>query len=297
MIWLACMLFLIAAAVLVLWQGRRQNTRQLVSERLLRSSPSSSRERFDRHLHSFGQRSWVKRYLGMDEETLVLLRQAGFSSAMHQGAFFFAQVLAPVLLVLLAMLLNETREQPFSQPIVVYFLAAGVGYLLPKRILKKIAEKRQQQLIAEVSVFIPLVRILFSAGLTVEQSLRILSQQGRTVLPLLSGHLSLVLRRVDSGLALQDELESLSRRLGVDELSDCLAVLRQLLSQGGAAIKALQDLKKLMDDRRLTQLQEKISKMSAKMSVVMMVFLFPALLIVLAGPGMRAIGKALGGGL
>ena len=44
-------------------------------------------------------------------------------------------------------------------------------------------------------------------------------------------------------------------------------------------------LKQLIDDRRLTRLQEYISKLSAKMSVVMMVFLFPALLIVLAGPG------------
>jgi tight adherence protein C len=51
-------------------------------------------------------------------------------------------------------------------------------------------------------------------------------------------------------------------------------------------------LKQLLDDRRLTRLQEYISKMSAKMSVVMMLFLFPALLIVLAGPGFTAITRA-----
>ena len=44
----------------------------------------------------------------------------------------------------------------------------------------------------------------------------------------------------------------------------------------------------------MTTLQERVSKMSAKMSVVMIAFLFPALLIGLAGPGFIAIFKALG---
>ena len=58
-------------------------------------------------------------------------------------------------------------------------------------------------------------------------------------------------------------------------------------------MKSLLALKQLLDDRRLTRLQEYISKMSAKMSVVMMVFLFPALLIVLGGPAFIGIARAL----
>jgi tight adherence protein C len=80
----------------------------------------------------------------------------------------------------------------------------------------------------------------------------------------------------------------------VDEFTDTCVILQQLLYQGGGAMKSLLALKQLLDDRRLTRLQEYISKMSAKMSVVMMLFLFPALLIVLAGPGFTALAKALG---
>ena len=69
-------------------------------------------------------------------------------------------------------------------------------------------------------------------------------------------------------------------------------LVRQLLTQGGGAMKSLLALKQLLDDRRLTRMQEYISKMSAKMSVVMMLFLFPALLIVLAGPGFTALARA-----
>ncbi|MNN92240.1 hypothetical protein D3C81_2104890 [compost metagenome] len=89
------------------------------------------------------------------------------------------------------------------------------------------------------------------------------------------------------------ELEKTSQLLAVDEFSDTCVILKQLLTQGGGAMKSLLALKQLLDDRRLTGMQERVSKMSGKMSVVMMVFLFPALLIVLAGPGLTALAKAL----
>lgn len=83
-----------------------------------------------------------------------------------------------------------------------------------------------------------------------------------------------------------------ARLLEVDELTDTCVILQQLILQGGGAMKSLLALKQLLDDRRLTRLQEYISKMSAKMSVVMMVFLFPALLIVLGGPAFIGIARA-----
>ena len=103
-----------------------------------------------------------------------------------------------------------------------------------------------------------------------------------------------MLARVDSGLELGEELNKATQLLAVDEFTDTCVILQQLMYQGGGAMKSLLALKQLLDDRRLTRLQEYISKMSAKMSVVMMLFLFPALLIVLAGPGFTALAKALG---
>ena len=99
----------------------------------------------------------------------------------------------------------------------------------------------------------------------------------------------------DNGIDLAEELEALARRLQVDPLNDCCGVLRQMLRQGGSARSTLLTLKQLFEDRRLTTLQERIGKLSAKMSLVMMGLLFPALLSVLAGPGVIAITKALGG--
>lgn len=141
---------------------------------------------------------------------------------------------------------------------------------------------------------IPMLRMLFDVGMTVEQALRVLASEGERILPELSRELCQVLHRVDAGLELGQELRELAELLRVDDLTDCCTILVQLLYQGGGAMASLLSLKELLDDRRMTTLQERVSRMSAKMSVVMMLFLFPALLIVLAGPGFVAIIKALG---
>ena len=169
-----------------------------------------------------------------------------------------------------------------------------MGYLIPKRMLAYVAKKRQQEVAVEVSTFIPLLRILFESGMAVEQALRVLSQEGRQLLPVLTGELRVMLVRVDSGLELSQELSKTAALLDVDEFNDTCVILQQLIQQGGGAMKSLQALKELLDDRRLTRMEEYISKMSAKMSVVMMAFLFPALMIVLAGPSFMAIARAFG---
>jgi tight adherence protein C len=122
----------------------------------------------------------------------------------------------------------------------------------------------------------------------------VLSNEGKQLLPALTHELRLVLARVDSGLELGEELHKVTQLLAVDEFTDTCVILEQLIHQGGGAMKSLLTLKQLLDDRRLTRLQEYISKLSAKMSIVMMLFLFPALLIVLAGPGFTALSRAFG---
>jgi tight adherence protein C len=198
----------------------------------------------------------------------------------------------PVLALALSALVQGLFFAQVSNPWIAPTFALGIGYLLPKRLLATAAHHRQKKLAIEIATFIPLLRILFESGMAVEQSLRVMSNEGKQLLPILTHELRLILARVDSGLELGEELNKASRMLAVDEFTDTCVILQQLIHQGGGAMKSLLALKQLLDDRRLTRLQEYISKMSAKMSVVMMLFLFPALLIVLAGPGLTALARA-----
>lgn len=235
----------------------------------------------------FGQRS-----VSMDSETQTLLNRIGWRTASQRSLFAAFQVGTPIAFAGLVFLGYELFFPRSGNLLVVMLFSLALGYLIPKRLLAYAAKRRQQEVAIEVSTFIPLLRILFESGMAVEQALRVLSQEARQLLPVLTGELRVVLARVDSGLELNQELSKTASLLDVDEFNDTCVILQQLIQQGGGAMKSLQALKELLDDRRLTRMEEYISKMSAKMSVVMMVFLFPALMIVLAGPSFVAISRA-----
>ncbi|WP_447801869.1 type II secretion system F family protein [Pseudomonas serbica] len=287
---LSSLLFLLASGLFVgvIVQMRRR-ARQVV-QRLDGKAPSKNR--FNQWLHALGSSRVGQQSVKLDNETQTLLNCLGWRTARQRALFAAFQVGVPVLALALSALVQGLFFPEVTRPWLVPAFALGIGYLLPKRLLAAAAQHRQKKLAVEISTFIPLLRILFESGMAVEQSLRVLSNEGKLLMPTLTHELRLVLARVDSGLELGDELNKATRLLAVDEFTDTCVILQQLIHQGGGAMKSLLALKLLLDDKRLSRLQEYISKMSAKMSVVMMLFLFPALLIVLAGPGFTALARA-----
>ncbi|WP_339527528.1 type II secretion system F family protein [Pseudomonas sp. EL_65y_Pfl2_R96] len=284
-------LLFLAAAVLLLsgLLDQRRRARQ-VAQRL--DGKPLSDHRVSHWLQRLGDSRIGQRSVKLDNETQTLLNRLGWRSARQRSLFAACQIGTPVLALALSLLIQGLFFAQADNHWITPAFATALGYLLPKRLLAAAAHQRQKQLAIEISTFIPLLRILFESGMAVEQSLRVLSVEGKQLLPALTHELRLVLARVDSGLELGEELNKTTRLLAVDEFTDTCVILQQLIHQGSGAMKSLLGLKLLLDDRRLTRLQEYISKMSAKMSVVMMLFLFPALLIVLAGPSFTALARA-----
>ncbi|WP_371233509.1 type II secretion system F family protein [Pseudomonas sp. QE6] len=294
---LLVVILVLAAALVALSQSRAAGREQRLIEQRLGSGPlpRAGGRLLVGLLGRVGGSGLAQRLQLRDHEVRILLEQAGWSGSTPRSIYLMSLLLCPLLLVGLALAVSMMPKPLFESPLLPVVFAAGVGFLLPKRVLAHFASKRRERLAEEVIVFIQLIRILFDSGLTVEQGLRVVRQEGQNIVPVLAEELETVLAHIDSGLDLADELELLNKRLAVSELSDCCNVLRQMVRQGGSARSSLLTLKQLFEDRRLTRLQEKVSKLSAKMSLVMMLLLFPALLIILAGPGFIAITKALGG--
>lgn len=291
MVFLMSALLFLGALVLVLGSLLEQRRcERLVTQRLQGHVVRDSK--LSHWLRGLGDSRFGQRSVSIDRETQALLNQLGWRRASQRSLFAASQIGTPLLIFGLVLLFQQvffpTAENPWLAPL----LGMGLGYLMPKRLLAYAAKRRQKKITVEISTFIPLLRILFESGMAVEQALRVLSNEAQKILPELTSELRLILARVDSGLELGQELKQAATQLAVDEFSDTCVILQQLIHQGGGAMKSLLALKQLLDDRRLTRQQEYISKMSAKMSIVMMLFLFPALLIVLAGPGFTAIARA-----
>ncbi|MBZ5487044.1 type II secretion system F family protein [Halomonas aquamarina] len=290
--WLLIMsaVLLLAAAALVVWTMlQQQRNAAIISQRISTLGgvglATNRRRSLLEGLEQLDGR--------IDAELPRLLEQLGWRSPQQRARYYAIQMGVPLIAAVLAMAVSALwRGEPS-------FLAAlacfGIGFLLPKRWLRRAVGKRRERIAEEVSTMLPLLRMLFEVGMSVEQALRALTQEGQYILPELSVEFKRVLTRVDVGLDLASELTSMAERLDIDQVTDCVVILEQLIRQGGGAVASLISLKQLFDDRRMTTLQEKVSKLSAKMSATMVAFLFPALLIILAGPGFIAIFGALSG--
>ncbi|MGE7957437.1 type II secretion system F family protein [Pseudomonas sp. NPDC089530] len=291
MAFLASAMLLLGALLLIAGDllERRRRERQ-VAQRL--QGHMLRENRLSSWLRILGDSRFGQRSVSMDSETQILLNRLGWRRASQRSLYAASQIGLPIVLVLVVLFLEELFFYDATNKWLLPVLSIGMGYLLPKRLLAFAAQRRQRIVASEISTFIPLLRILFESGMAVEQALRVLGSEAQKLLPELTHELRLILARVDSGLELGQELHKAAAVLAVDEFTDTCVILQQLIQQGGGAMKSLLALKQLLDDRRLTRQQEFISKMSAKMSVVMMLFLFPALLIVLAGPGFTAIARA-----
>lgn len=240
----------------------------------------------------FDDQDRIRKHINKDSELSLAMWQAGYRAPIERATLYGVQVVLPLAtltLVGLWILINGYTQNALLMGLVVVILSV----LAPKRVLKARALVRMKAIDEELSLFVQMLRILFDSGLAVEQALKVLASDAGDVLPELTKEIHPILRRAEQGLDLGEELQKSSQALQHTDYTDVVVIIRQMLKQGGSARASLIKMVELIEGRRLSGMQEKVSKLSAKMTVVMIVFFFPALVILLAGPGFISIGDSM----
>ena len=288
-------LLVVLAAGIVIWLV----TRAAAEKRLVERRMSARGQHEDAKLLSmrfadlFDDQERIRKHIEKDGELALAMWRAGYRSSVQRATVYGVQVILPLVAIALAGLWILIHG--YSQnALLVGVSVVIVCVLLPKRVINSRAEARIKRVDDELSLFVQMLRILFDAGLAVEQALRVMVNEAEHVLPELVMELRPILRRAEQGLDLENELGAAAAALDHIGFTDVTVIVRQMLKQGGSARASLSMLIEVMEARRLTDMQEKVSKLSAKMTVVMIVFFFPALVILLAGPGFISIGDAMG---
>lgn len=290
---------LLAGATLILLgvlASRAQQTRVL--ERRVIGEPRLGDE-FDadeapllRLLASGGQQ--LEKLANETGETHRLLLQAGWRDTQPRRLFYAFRTGLLLLAVVLAVLLWTLAEgiKPLMLPLYGFAIFA-VAYLLPLWVLRGAANARRARMAREVPLFIHLLVLLFEAGLSTRQAFASLVREGRGVLPELGQEFEGVLRQLEAGGDIADVLKALGAALEVSDLDGVLGVLRQVDKYGGEIREPLLEALAVLEERRGLDLRERVNLVSGRMTVVMVLFFFPALLIFVAGPAVVSILRAM----
>lgn len=237
----------------------------------------------------------IEQMVDTEGESARLMVQAGWRSTKARLFWYAFQAAQPVLLFsgVAAFWTFSNSPQRAMLSLLLAVMAVILSFLAPRWVLRRVAESRRTRIRGEVPLFIHLLVLLFESGLSTRQALSSIVRESGGVLPELGKELDLVLRQVEAGADAGDALKNLGETLEVEDLTTVLGVLRQVDRYGGELREPLLETLQVIEERRGYEIREKVNLMSGRMTVVMVLFFFPALMIFVAGPAFLSIVKAL----
>ncbi|MFD2754335.1 type II secretion system F family protein [Comamonas terrae] len=224
------------------------------------------------------------------DEDRKLLDQAGISLRNGSVAYIGSRIVLAAALPLLALLVL----QPSGSKALIYgFLSFGFGLMLRKWLMQSKARQRRRQVVEELPLFVDLLRLLQGVGLSIDQSLQILATEFGSVLPVLSGELTLANQLYASGRSREQSFQRLTHLSADEDMSAVVNLLVQVDRHGGAVQEPLREFGVRLREKRQAGFKEKIGSITVKMTGVMVLTLLPALLVITAGPGFMAVIRSL----
>ncbi|HFT8011168.1 type II secretion system F family protein [Burkholderia cenocepacia] len=226
------------------------------------------------------------------EEDRRLLEQCGYVDARTRGLFLSARVACGIALPLLFAICASGRMKG-SIWMVGLCIALGLGFMLPKLYVQRRAASRRQSVVDELPLLVDMLRLLQGVGLSLDQSLQVVTNDFRGMLPVLSSEVGIAQRQFAAGRTREQSLQRLSSGFDNEDLRAIVRLMIQVDKHGGAVQEPLKQFGDRLRETRRAMLRERIGRLTVKMTGVMVLTLLPALLIVTAGPGMLAVMRAL----
>jgi tight adherence protein C len=169
---------------------------------------------------------------------------------------------------------------------VLMALAVGglVGYLSPMIWLKTKIKGNQRALTEGLADALDLMVVCVEAGLTVDSAMQRVGSDLAIAHPSLSRELNIAHMETRVGLSRAESLKNLGQRTGNQALQSLAAMLIQADRFGTSVAQALRVHADTLRTNRQFAAEESAAKASVKLTFPLVLFIFPATFIVLAGP-------------
>ena len=167
----------------------------------------------------------------------------------------------------------------------------ALGYITPRIWLRWLVDNRKTEIIFSFSDALDLLSISVEAGLGFDSALVKVSEQWKNALTM---EFSRTVREMRVGTPRNVALQRMSDRIGVLEVKTFVGVLIQSSELGVSIAEVLHVQAEEVRLRRRQRAEELGRQASIKMIFALVFLIFPALLVVLLGPGVPAIFEALG---
>ncbi len=236
-----------------------------------------------------------------DPAQLSVLRQkliqAGFNQreavAIFLGCRFAALVVATLGAVILLPWLMLNGGKMFST-VAVGVLALG-AVMGPNQVLNSFRRQREIEYREGFPDVLDLLVASVEAGLSLDAAVSRVADEMSRRHPRLGDHLRFLTLELRAGRERKEAWANLADRLGIDEARSFATMLRQAETMGSSIGETLTVFAAEMRTKRMLRAEEKAMALPAKLTVPMILFIFPCLLSVLILPAAYRVSKTMAG--
>lgn len=182
-----------------------------------------------------------------------------------------------------------------SPALAILYAAIGgaAGFFLPDVLLYNAGLKRQEQILMALPDAMDMLTICVEAGLGFDGAL---AQVARNTRGPLAEEFARTLQEMQIGLSRIEALRKMVGRTSVQELRAFVSALVQASELGIPVARVLREQSNEMRVRRRQRAEETAQKIPVKIMFPVVICLFPALLVIIVGPGVISITRSLFGG-
>ena len=215
---------------------------------------------------------------------------AGRPRAWNPERLFLAKLLLPVTFGLLGVLFVGAGPSPTR--VLLAVVVTVVAFFVPDLLLSSRGQERQKKIATELPDALDQMSIAVEAGLGFEAAMQRTAKNGRGPL---AAELSRTLQDMQIGQSRRQAYLALSDRTTVKELRRFLRAVVQADAYGIAIADVLRTQAAEMRLKRRQRAEEQAMKIPVKVIFPLMLCILPALFIVLLGPAVIDMMKAVGG--
>jgi tight adherence protein C len=159
-----------------------------------------------------------------------------------------------------------------------------LAYILPNLLLDRVISSRQKKIREALPDALDLLVVCVEAGQGLDAAIKRVAEDLQESSPIISQELLLVNLEIMAGLNRQQALKNLGERTGVDELVSLCNILIQSDRFGTSIAQALKTQSDYIRTNRRQKLETLAAKTPVKLLFPMLLFIFPAIMVVILGP-------------
>jgi tight adherence protein C len=221
------------------------------------------------------------------------LIKAGYPNASAVPFYLAARALGPASLGGGALFVLPLLGQSALATTLMTIYFTAMGYVTPSLLVGMRIKRRQKEIQRALPDALDMLVVSVEAGLGLNQALVRVSEEIDRISPVLSEQMALVNLEIRAGTAREEALRNLAERTGVADIASLVGMLIQTDRFGTSVAQALRVHADTMRTKRRQRAEEAAAKTTIKLIFPLVFCIFPAMFVVILGPAMIQIMKAL----